>query len=165
MSLSEETIKKLDIAKKIYDEMDNLQRNVVGEFVIPIVNIQMQINELAEAAKSGEVCKNCEGGCCTNGIEYELEIEEFLYAISRMTEEELKKVYETVKTPHAHSQCSFVGEDGCVIPKNVRPINCKAFHCKEIPGGLDIMGGYGKQLRTAYTHYLETLDAIGIYTT
>jgi len=162
MNLRRDTTAKIEIAAKMYDSMNHLKKNVVGQYAKAIFAIQKEINKVAGEVSAGQVCEKCKGGCCKDGVEDAIEIEELLYAMFAMTEEERKKVYEVVNAEHEPGKCSLADKDGCVLPKYARPIPCKAFHCNSIPGGGDIMGNQGKELKKAYAHYVKMVDAMEV---
>jgi len=162
MNLHRDTVAKIEIAAKMYDSMNPLQKDVVGQYASAIFDIQREINKVAEEVCAGVMCEKCEGGCCTDGVEYGIEIEQFLYAMFKMTEEDRRKVYEVVNSGHQGAKCSLVGAKGCILPKDARPIPCKSFHCNFIQGGADIMENQGKKLKKAYAHYVEMVDAMGV---
>lgn len=70
------------------------------------------------------ICSKCNGKCCTEGLyvtkkEYEL------------LEDKYKKIFECEKFMNGYrskaKRCSFLNNDGCIIPQEKRFIECKLF--------------------------------------
>lgn len=160
MDLHRDTIYKIEMAAKMYDSMSDDQREAIGPYVSEIIDIQRRINKVAVELHADIMCKKCEGSCCTDGIEYGLEVEEFLYAMFRITNEERRKIYEVLERKHEGIKCSFLAEEGCALPSTARPIHCKSFYCVMTPGVEVITKNDRKNLKDAYFKYVQKLDEI-----
>jgi Fe-S-cluster containining protein len=162
MTTKLETLKKVERAAEIYDSMTTSQREAVRPYVVEISKIQRKVSEAADKVGAGKICHECEGSCCTDGIEYGVTVTEYLYAMFYLSLRQREKVLAVIKSPNIDVYCSFIEGNGCVLPKDARPINCKAFHCFMIPGSTEIMLKYGNELRAVDARYLWMLDMMEV---
>lgn len=143
MDVKRVTLDKVINAANAYDSMNDLQRETILPYAERIFDIQRQISKAAKKVKAGEVCNECGGLCCTQGVEVDIDVEEFLYLMFAITQKQREKIYSVIMAPNKDIDCSFVGEKGCVLPDFARPIHCKVFHCMMIPESEEIMKKFG----------------------
>lgn len=162
MDLRKDTLGKAVKAANAYDKMTDIQREAIAPYAERIFKLQEDINKLAKNVGAGKVCHECKGACCTDGIEIDIDTEELLYVMFAITQKQREKIYSVIMTPNEDINCSFVGENGCVLPNIARPINCKVFHCMMIPYSVEIMNRFGGLMIEAESNFRLILDIMEI---
>ncbi len=156
--ITSDTLRKFQKAAEIYDSLTQEQREIIHPHVEKILEIQRKINNAAKAVNGGQICSECSGGCCTNGIEINVNVAEYLYVMFVISLEQRQKIFEVIKSVKKDDiLCSLVDEDGCALPNIARPIHCKIFCCFNVPG-IKELKHYLHEADADYTYILDIMD-------
>jgi hypothetical protein len=162
MDLRKETLEKFLLAGELYDAMNNEQKEILTPCVRHVAHIQKIISEAACKINASFYCSECDGGCCTNGIEFGNDIPDYIYTMFYVSLEERKKIMDVVNASNGNGACSLKGQRGCALPIVTRPIHCKLFYCAVIPGSKKIMDDFRDPLKKADLQFRCALDEMNL---
>ncbi len=104
-----------------------------------IAAVQCSMRDLLDGITSG-VCASCEHPCC-QCMPVDGWFTESDYFIFRM----LYEAPFNLRVPHdSETGCSFLGSQGCVLPKDIRPYPCVKVNCKVVTQQLEAGGKAGQ---------------------
>jgi hypothetical protein len=138
------------------------------EYALLSLELKTQLDKYAEAVKSrkeelhkivsgvsaAEVCAQCRGECCKGGKNHVTIVDLLIYM------GEGKKIFAPVFEPGI---CPYLGETGCVMKPEYRPLNCITFNCERIEEALgplerDRFYAVEGDLRELYDYYEQLFD-------
>jgi len=113
-----------------------------------------QLHKIVSEVRAAEVCAQCLGECCKGGKNHVTTVDLLIYM------GEGKKVF----TPaFEFGNCPYLGETGCVMEPEYRPLNCITFNCERIEEALgplerDRFYAVEGELRELYDYYEQLFD-------
>jgi hypothetical protein len=87
-----------------------------------LMDIQRELHELVAVAEGEEICRECNGGCCGDGLYHPTLVTLLAHLINN----------QSLPVPDFHQSCPYLGAAGCQFLPVVRPFNCLIFICDKI---------------------------------
>lgn len=88
-----------------------------------LVALKTAMQAAVEKVNCTAICTTCGGECCVRGKYHFSAIDLVVYLLTG------KELFEP---RFANGRCSYLAEDGCLMPPQYRPFNCVTFVCEQI---------------------------------
>lgn len=88
-----------------------------------LMALKTAMQAVAERVNCAVICSTCGGECCVRGKYHFSAIDLVVYLLTG------KELFDP---RFANGRCSYLAEDGCLMPPQYRPFNCVTFVCEQI---------------------------------
>lgn len=88
-----------------------------------LIALKAAMQAVVEKVNCAAICATCGGECCVRGKYHFSAIDLVVYLLTG------KELFEP---RFANGSCSYLAEDGCLMPPQYRPFNCVTFVCEQI---------------------------------
>ena len=146
-------------AKEIYPELSEEELRELNEIAEEIMELQREITGSIKANGLDEICRVCDGECCTR--EYERNIFDeyyFIMALVGFSDEVRMEIMETAECINFSPRCMYLGEDGCRIAEDSRPFKCKIWFCDSRYSMIKIQIEFHDRLLELYEDFKRVVD-------
>ena len=148
------------LLEKLRDELgalDASDRQWLRHRLESIAAIQLDLDNLFQAAGGSQACAECDGACCGCG-RHHLTLANLLAYLLRD---------EAPPVPDLSKTCPYLAESGCLLPVDRRPYNCITFFCEQLEVNLSAADRQqlrllDRQLRQEYLCLAERYPAASL---
>jgi hypothetical protein len=138
----------LKIVQRVQNEWTSLvesERFWIVTKIEQLSRLQQELHSLVAAADGEDVCRDCCGGCCGDGLYHPTLVTILAHLVPDRP----------LPTPDFRQSCPYFGVGGCLFLPAVRPFNCVIFICEKIEErcsekSLALICGLESQIRTIY---------------
>lgn len=88
-----------------------------------LIALKAAMQAVVEKVNCAAICATCGGECCVRGKYHFSAIDLVVYLLTGK---------ELIEPSFATGRCSYLAEDGCLMPPQYRPFNCVTFVCEQI---------------------------------